>query len=83
MLGLKNDPSTPEVMMKETVPALDRWAWLMVQFQDYEIKASNEAVADANNAYASSFTLLSVLSGTGIPFVPAQAFPGETVWHRP
>jgi methyl-accepting chemotaxis protein len=65
-LGLKSDPSAPEVMMTETAPALDRWIGLMVEFRDYEIKASNEAAADAHSAYDRSVKLMYVLSGIGV-----------------
>ena len=65
-LGLANDPKAAEVMMSETIPALDRWIGTMKQFRDYEIKASNEAAADAHGAYASSITLVLVLSAIGI-----------------
>ena len=65
-LGLHNDPRGPEVMMSETVPALDRWVALMTQFRDYEINASNAAAAKAHNAYTSSVAWLLALSGIGI-----------------
>jgi methyl-accepting chemotaxis protein len=65
-LGFKNDPSAPEVMMTETVPALDRWIGLMAKFRDYEIEQSNIAAADAHKGYDRSITLLCVLSGIGL-----------------
>jgi methyl-accepting chemotaxis protein len=65
-LGLKNDPQAAEVMMSETIPALDRWVGAMTQFRDYEIKASNEAAVDAHNAYSASITLVAALSVVGI-----------------
>ncbi|WP_233464903.1 methyl-accepting chemotaxis protein [Paraburkholderia madseniana] len=73
-IGLRNDPGASEIIMNETIPALDDWTKLLTQFNDYESKASVDSSAAAHANYANARALMFAMSGVGILLGVAVAY---------
>ncbi|WP_321840092.1 methyl-accepting chemotaxis protein [Paraburkholderia bannensis] len=51
-LGMQGDPGAPDMLSKQTGPALSTWTDVLGKLRDYEVSRASAAAADADAMYA-------------------------------